>query len=210
MSVIDNIWGLLSRKRRIDRISVEQLRREKIRVEQMEGRVQREVGQIEARKETLFRQGTDDPSARQRVAIAHKIKELDSRAQAKSRQAAFFSKHLRIIHGLLQIKENMALLKELRLGSIISKMPVEELTRYVEKACVEGQFEMEKFASMLSSLEAAGAEDAVENDPDISAIVAAMEQARAAEEAGDTEGVTRAAEQMNQTLDSTREPAVTA
>ena len=211
MLAIDRIKGFFAGKRRIDRISVEQLKRERIRVEQMEARAARDVEQLESRKEELFLRGKDEPSARQRLAAARKIKDLDAQARAKGRQMAFFNKHLRIINGLLQIKENMALLSRLRLGSIISRMSVAELTEYVDKACVEGQFEMEKFASLLGSLEAAvGADEPAGADPDVEAIVAAMEQARAAEDAGAEPAVARAVQQMNETLEKHHEPAVEA
>jgi hypothetical protein len=206
MSLFDGIKDLLGRKKGIDRVDIDELKHEKIRLEQLERRVGNEVDQIEAHKNELFMKGKDETSSRQRVALARKIKELDARAHAKSQQLAFFHKHLRIVDGLLQIKENIELLKELRVGSVITNMSVEELTAYVEQATVQGQFEMEKFTSLLESLEGAmeAGQDA-EIDKDLTAIVAAMEQAHAAEEAGRPEGVHEAARQMEEILGKDRE-----
>jgi hypothetical protein len=121
---------------------------------------------------------------------------------------AFFHKHLRIVDGLLQIKENMALLKELKIGSIITNMSVEDLTAYVEKATIQGQFEMEKFTSLLESLDGATEiAGGTEVDSDLSAIVAAMEEARAAEDAGRPEGVDAAVKQVDKLLAKDREAA---
>lgn len=201
MALLDSLKGLLSGKKGIDRVTIDDLKHEKIRLEQMERRVGREVDTIEARKHELFMKGKDEASSRQRMALARKIKELDGSARAKDQQLRFFHKQLRILDGLLQIKESMALLKELKVGSVISGMSVEELTEYVEKATVEGQFEMEKFTTLLGSLE--GAMDAAEEPPgdeDLNAIVAAMEQARAAEEAGNVDGVNEAARQVDEVL----------
>jgi hypothetical protein len=201
MALFDGIKGLLSGRKGIDRIGVDALKHEKIRLEQMERRVSREMDSIETRKHELFLKGKDETSSRQRLALARKIKELDSSARAKEQQLAFFHKHLRIIDGLLQIKENMALLKELKIGSLISGMSVEELTAYVEKATVEGQFEMEKFTTLLSSLDGAmEAAEEVAPDADLAAIVDAMEQARAAEEAGNAGGVEEAAKRVDELL----------
>jgi hypothetical protein len=206
MWLFDGIKGLFARPKGIEQIGVDELKHEKIRLEQMERRVSGEVDQLESRKHELFLKGKDESSARQRLSLAGKIKELDSRARAKTQQLSFFHKHLRIVDGLLQIKENIALLRELKVGSVITSMSVEELTAYVERATVQGQFEMEKFTSLLDSLE--GAMDAgqeVAEDKDLTAIVAAMEQSRAAEEAGRPELVSAAARQVDELLAKDRE-----
>jgi len=201
MTLLDDIKGLFSRRRGIDRVSIDELKHEKIRLEQVERRISRDVDTLEAHKHELFLKGKDETSSRQRVALARKIKELDARARSKSQQLAFFHKHLRIIDGLLQIKENIDLVRQLKVGSVITNMSVEELTGYVEQATVQGQFEMEKFASLLESLEGAmDAGDVVEDDADLTAIVAAMEEARAAEEAGRADGVEVAAKQLDELL----------
>lgn len=208
MRWIDEIKGLMGRKRGIDRVSVEELKREKIRLEQVDRRVSHEVDQIESLKHEIFLKGKDEASSRQRLTLARKIKELDARARGKQQQLAFFHKHLRIVDGLLQIKENVDLLKELKVGSVITNMSVEELTAYVEQATVQGQFEMEKFTSLLDSLEGAmDAGQAAEVDKDLTAIVAAMEQAKAAEDAGRPEGVSEAAKHIEELLAKDREPA---
>lgn len=208
MQWLDDIRQRLGRKRGIDRISAEELKREKIRLEQVDRRVSHEMDQAEALKHELFLKGKDETSSRQRLALARKIKELDARAQGKQQQLAFFHKHLRIVDGLLQIKENIDLLKELKVGSVISSMSVPELTAYVEQATVEGQFEMEKFTALLDSLEGAMDIRAVADvDKDLTAIVAAMEQAKAAEDAGRPEGVTEAAKHVADLLAKDREPA---
>ena len=206
MAILDGIKELFGGRKGIDRVSVDELKREKIRLEQMERRVSKEVDGVEAEKHRLFLKGKDEAGSRQRLTIARKIKELDARARAKQQQLTFFHKHLRIVDGLLQIKENMALLKELKVGSLITNMSVEELTAYVEQATIQGQFEMDKFTSLLESLDGAmaAAED-VEADSDLTAIVAAMEEARAAEDAGRPEGVEAAARQVDQLLAKDRE-----
>ena len=206
MSLLDKIKDMVGQRKGIDRLSVDELKQEKIRLEQMERRVSREVDNTEARKHDLFLKGKDETSSRQQLALARKIKELDARARSKGQQLAFFHKHLRIIDGLLQIKENMELLKELKVGSVITNMSVEELTGYVEQATVQGQFEMEKFTGLLESLEGAmEAGEEAEEDADLKAIVAAMEEARAAEEAGRPEGIDAAAKQVDELLSKERE-----
>ena len=210
MSLFKSIKGVLGTRKRLDRVSVDELKQDKIRLEQLERRVSREVDGLEATKHGLFLKGKDEASSRQQLALARKIKELDSRARAKGQQLALFHKRLRIVDGLLQIKENMELLKELKVGSVISSMSLEELGAYVEQATVRGQFEMDKFTCLLESLEGAmeAGEQAEEADADLRAIVSAMEEARASEEAGRPGGVEAAARQVEDLLSRERESLV--
>jgi hypothetical protein len=199
--MLDGLRNVLGGRRGVDRLTIDGLRHEQIRLEQLERRVSRETDELEARKHGLFVRGKDEPSSRQRLALARKIKQLDSASRAKGRQLAMFHKHLRIVDGLLQIKENASLLRDLQVSSVISRMSVEELTAHVERASVEGQFEMDKFTSLLGSMDGAiQAAEQAEPDADLAAIVAAMEEARAAEEAGRPEGVARAAQRVENVL----------
>ena len=70
MLLIDQVKGLWGRKKGIDRVSVEELKHEKIRLEQLERRVGNEVDQIEAHKNELFMKGKDENSSRQRLTLA--------------------------------------------------------------------------------------------------------------------------------------------
>ena len=61
-------------------------------------------------------------------------------------------------------------------------MDLDELQSYVEKAPVEGQFQMERFAQVLKAMETGeGMEAGEAEDADTLAIVAAMQEARGAE-----------------------------
>jgi len=207
MAFLDKIRGLLGRENQIEKISVEELKHEKIRVEQMEKRLSREVQDLESQKQKLFLKGKDEASNRQRLMLARKIKQLDSRGRVKGQQLGLFSKHLGIIDGLLQVKENMALLQQFKLGSVVSKMPLAELTAYVEKASVEGQFEMEKFTTLLGALEGSMEMSEEEEGEDVKAIMVAMEEAHAAEEAGSAEDVDAAMAKVDEILDRGGETA---
>ena len=182
MEILGAIKGLFSGKKRLDKITTDELRKERIRLEQVEQRITREVEELEVRKRELFVKGRDESSQRQQVALARKIKELDAGAQAKDRQLAMISRQTRILSGLQILKENQALATDMGVSSIISKMDLDELQSYVEKATVEGQFQMERFAQILKAMDTGdGLELAEAEDADTLAIVAAMQEARGAE-----------------------------
>lgn len=188
MSFGDELKKLFSSKKSLDKVTLDELKRERVRVEQQESKLIKDVEDIEKKKQALFVKGKDETSQRQQMIIARKIKELDVDSRNKDKLLHFMSRQLRVISGFEQIKENQRMFKEMGMSSLINKMDMNELQRYVEKAIVEGAFQMEKFTTILNELEgtALGGEYA-EEDRDIIAIVDAMHQAKAAETSGDSD-----------------------
>ncbi|QDU09840.1 hypothetical protein [Gimesia aquarii] len=77
-----------------------------------------------------------------------------------------------------QLKENERVLRDLGMEGLINKMDLAELQEYVEKAIVEGQFQMDKFNEILTSLDSAeGVYQAEVDDADTLAILDAMNRA---------------------------------
>ena len=181
MALFDKIRGLLGGKQGLDKIPADDIRKERLRLEQIEQRIGRDIDELERRKHQLFLKGKDEASQRQQVALARKIKELDASAHAKDRQLAMVSKQMRVLTGFTMIKENQSLTEELGVSSIISKMDLDELQGFVEKATVEGQFQMERFAQILHAMEVPEGAGGVEEEADTLAIVAAMQEAKSAE-----------------------------
>jgi len=172
-------WFRLSRKRQtLSDVHPEQLRRERIRVEQTEAKLTREIEELEKQKEEHFRKGIDGASDRQRIQIARKIKQLDAQVQAKDRQLALVSKNLQVFNSVAQLKENERLLKDLGMDGVINNMDLGEVQSYVERATVEGQFQMERFTRLLQSVsDAEGLYEAEQMDGDTQAILEIMSAA---------------------------------
>ncbi len=169
-------------KRSIQDISVDELRKEKIRLEQEEGKLSRRVEELEKQKQELFLQGKDEPSQRKQRILAAKIKELDVQAKNLDKNLQFISRQLRIVNGFLQIKENERLMQESGVSSVISKIDLDTLRTYVERASVEGVFQLDKFQEILGTLEETDQlVGGVEEDKDILAIMQAFQEARLAE-----------------------------
>jgi len=182
MAILDPIKKWVRHKRSIEDISVDELRREKIRLEQEEAKMARQVEDLETQKQQLFLKGKDEASARQQRILATKIKELDVQARNLDKNLRFVSKQLRIINGFLQIKENQRLFQEAGVSGLISKIDLQTLQRYVEEASIEGVFQLDKFQDILSTLEETEKiVGVVEEDKDILEIMRAMQEAKLAE-----------------------------
>lgn len=159
-------------------LNSEEVRRERIRIEQTELKITKEIEDLERQKEAFFRKGVEGGSERQRLQIARKIKELDGLTLAKDRQLTLISKNLRVLNGVAQLKENERLLKDLGMEGLVGKMDLVELQAYIEQATIEGQFQMERFTKLLGSLDEADATFQVgDEDEDTLKILNAMQTA---------------------------------
>jgi len=170
-------------KKTIADITLDELRREKIRLDQDERKLLARVREVEANKRKLFEEGVRNPSEREQKILARKIKELDVEARNMDRNLQFFSRQLRIINGFIQLKENQRILAESGVASLMGDIDLQTLQVYVDKAAVNGEFHMDKFSEILSTLEEAGSvASTIGEDDDVLQIVRAMQQAREAED----------------------------
>ncbi|MCL5952615.1 MAG: hypothetical protein M1132_13005 [Chloroflexi bacterium] len=184
MEMLDALTRLFSgpKKKTIDDITEDELRLERIRLEQEESKMIKRVDDMETQKKQLFQKGVEEASPRQREIVAGKIKDLDSQARGYDKTLKLFAHQLRIINGFIQIKENRRLLTQLGLSSVISKIDLSELRNYVERETVNGDFQVEKLKDIVTVLEDSGGvmKDS-QVDKDTQDIVALMEKARAAQ-----------------------------
>ena len=206
MATMDSLKKLFARKKRLEDISLDDLKRERIRLDQEEKKYSRRIEEIEEDKKRLFMEGKDETSQRKQTILARKIKEKDAEAKNVDRNLQFFSRQLRIINGFVQLKENQRILQQSGISAIISNVDLQELQIYVDQATIDGVFHLDKFADILGTLE--GSDKVigpVKEDKDIMAIVAAMQEAKAAEEM-DPEAADRGLEKVSKLLTEKEEP----
>ncbi len=189
MDVKNVLKGLMSRKKSLEKVDVDELRREKIALEQQEVKFHRQIEQLERQKSEVFTKGTQEASDRAQLILARKIKDLDAQARNLDMNCSFINRQLRILNGFVQLKENQNLINNYGLSSVITKMDLSKLQTYIERATVDRQFSMDRFAEILGRLEESeGLVGDTEEDQDIREIVGAMRAAREAE-TGDPESV---------------------
>lgn len=167
-----------SRRSTLAHLAPETIRKERIRIEQTELKLTREIEEVESQKQEFFRKGVEGGSDRQRRQIARKIKQLDAVVQAKDKQLMLISKNLQVLTSISQLKENERLLADLGMDGVVSKMDMGEVQQYIERATVEGQFQLERFTQLLRSVHEAEDLYAVDEcDANTQAIMEAMDLA---------------------------------
>lgn len=189
----------------LEDLSSDDLMRERLRLEQEEKKLLRQVEEVENEKRAAFEQATQESSVRKQTIMARKIKELDTKAKNIDRNLRVISKQLRIINGFIQVKENKRIWEQSGLWTEISQMDLSDLGAYVDEAVIEGSFNNEKFSGIINTLEGSrGIVDDVEEDPDVMNILDEIQTAAASREGGTEtvdEGFARLEEKLQQEED---------
>ena len=163
----------------LEDLKLDELRWEKTRLEQEERKQLAKVRELEAQKRKLFEEGVRNLSEREQRAIARRIKEIDLEAQSMDRILQAVSKQMRIINGLIQVKERSRLMAESGISNLLKDIDLQDLIIYIDKASVDGEFHLEKFDELLRTLEQADAvSPRMGEDQDVLDIVKQMQLAR--------------------------------
>ncbi len=190
----------------LDDLKLDDLRREKIRLEQEERKMLSSLREVEAQKRKLFEEGVRNPSEREQRAIARRIKEIDVQAQSMDRMLQANSKQMRIINGLIQVKERSRVMAESGISSILKDIDLQDLLIYIDKASVDGEFHLDKFDELLRTLEQADAiSPQMREDDDVLEIVRQMQLAR--EAADNPEVIEARFSEMNRQMEARQREA---
>lgn len=183
MAFLDTIFG--KRKKTIGAIGLDDLTMAKVKLEQEQERVMRRVADLEKDKEKLFQQGVNEASKRRQQLLAQKIQELEFQAKSYDKNLAAFQKQMRVLNGLIFLKENRQSWEETAVGQILGNMELGELEGFVDQATANNVFQMDKFERLLGSLEDSGEfSDREELDEGVAQIMAEMQRAREAGSVG--------------------------
>jgi hypothetical protein len=186
-------------KANIDDLSLDDLRREKIRQDQEQRKLLVRVREIEAEKKKLFEEGVRNASEREQRIIARRIKEIEVEASNMDHMLQMISKQMRIINGFLQVKERARVLEESGLSNIFKNMDLQDLIKHIENASVNGEFQEDKFNELLHAMEESESlSPTYKEDGDVMDIMKAMQQAR--EAADSPEAMEKQFEAMSQKM----------
>ena len=202
MAMWATLKGKLSGKKSLDKVSRDELRVEKIRLDQAQAKIIQKVDKLEAGKKDLMEQGMKESSQRKQVIIARRIKELDTEGSHFDRQLQAISHHVRIIGGLIKFKDEMGIMSK-ESNRLVSQIPLEDLAAFVEKATVQDEFQQEKLNDVLATLEEGRGvltEPMADEEEDVRQIVSLFQQVRASAETDPELALDSSMERMDRIL----------
>jgi hypothetical protein len=180
-TIVESFKNLFGKKKGLDDLKMDELNRERIRLEQEERKMLAEIQKLESDKRKLFEDGTRKTSELEQRVLARSIQELDHKARERERNLQAISKQKRIIGGLIEVKERMRVMSESGISAVLKNIDMGDLLTYVDKASVDGEFHMDKFNEMLRTLgQADNIRPEITEDQDVLDIVKEMQLARAA------------------------------
>jgi hypothetical protein len=166
---------------KLDDIKLEDLTRKKVQLDQKERIILADVRKLESEKRKLFEEGARNASEREQRVLARRMLGLDQQAKNADAMLMDISKQIRIVDGLVQIKERVRLKEELGLQSIFQDMDMTELLGIIEKASVDSEVNTRALDDVLNEMEkASSASPQYTEDDDVMEIVRQMQQAREA------------------------------
>ncbi len=146
--VVDKFRG----KRSLDRVAMDELDREKVKLDLQQRKQIQQIQQLEREKEKSFAQGIKETSSQMKLYYARKVKELDSDVRLNDRVLKAQAHKIRIYNGIVSVKKWMQILSEDK-KSLLNKLSLSELTQWIEKNTVDGELRQQQLEQLVGAVE---------------------------------------------------------
>jgi hypothetical protein len=146
---------------------MEEVDREKIKLDLQERKQIQQTQQLERDKEKFFAQGIRESSDQMKLYYARKVKEIDSDVRLNDRVLKALSHKIRVYNGIVSVKKWMQVLSEDK-KSLLNKLSLAELSQWIEGNTVDGELRQQQLDGLV---------DAVESGTGVIASVEANEEA---------------------------------
>lgn len=152
--------GLFSRKKTIKNINAEELRKERIGLDNEERRLEKDIRRLNDDDQMILSEyaaASNSGNQHQKRILARKIQDVRSQINTLDQRHSFLTKQMRVVSGLILIKENEAFFKRLGANSKLDSMDMVELQQYVEQATIDGELTSEKLETLATAMNEANA-----------------------------------------------------
>lgn len=191
-----------SKPARLEDLKMDDMKREKVRLDLEERKTLNEVRELEAQKRKLFEEGVKSSGTREAKIIARKLKEVDGQAANLDRLLDSLSQQVRLINGLIQAKEMARIQKESGIGAMLQNFDLQDLVIFIDNTYIDGEFNQDKMKEILGIMDRQGLEHSQVEDADIAEIMRQFETARDAQE--NPEALEEKFRELNEKMESKR------
>lgn len=148
MGILDKIRG-----NPFEKLKLDDLRAEKIRLQREEKLKIAEVEELSAKKKELFEKGFK-ASEGERRALARQIQQLDRKIKLLNIHLKKISDQIRVVDNLIFIQENKRMLESSGLMKKLAKLPKTKLDEFLAKVNIEDQITTGNIQAILKTMEA--------------------------------------------------------
>jgi hypothetical protein len=179
-----SIRKLFGRERTLDDFSYDQLRAERAKLEAGEQRILRDLQRLEQEKSALFTAAAREPSQAVQQVQARKIRDINHRAAAMQDNLTRIGKLVRVVDTVMAGRETGRMQEGSgAIADAIRATGALELQDWVEETVAGQSLAEQKVDQLLEAFQDAEASQAgvVQEDAELSAILAQIEEARSAD-----------------------------
>ena len=172
------IFGKTAQKPGLGSLNRDQMDRERIRLEHNEKRLTREIEGLEQQKEVVFREGTGSVSDRQRLTLARKLKDVESRIQGLDKQLGLLARNQQVLNSLIQLSETQQTASSMGLESVLKNVDLDGVRDFVDGMQAEHELATARFQTLSDSMTTYDSvSGSSSDDEDTKAIFEAMQKA---------------------------------
>ncbi|MCD6301642.1 MAG: hypothetical protein J7L82_06190 [Staphylothermus sp.] len=142
-----SLFGRKKSKDWIEKVKVEELEKERLRIDNQIQLLSREIQKLEKQKKELFRQGIGKSEV-EKMLLAEKIKDLDAEIKMKIKEYNTLMKQRRALSNLIRLKKWEGRLKEKGIWEKIKSIEPERLI----KMLTEVEFQEEVFEKNIDKI----------------------------------------------------------
>jgi hypothetical protein len=146
--------GILDIFQRRKKITAQDIRLEKIRLEQKEKKMASEIESLSKEKEELFRKGADTSSKSLRMIYARKFEECTKRLQLAERESIRLWKEVRVITALNHVYEHTRGSGGERLLSRLTDAQIMDVMKLIDADDIKGEVFNERLDQIMGVVEA--------------------------------------------------------
>jgi len=187
---------------RLEDLKMDDMKREKVRLDLEERKTLNQVRELEAQKRKLFEEGVKAAGSREAKIIARKLKEVDGQAGNLDRLLDSLSQQARLINGLIQAKDMARIQKESGIGAMLQNFDMQDLVMFIDNNFIDGEFNQVKINEALDVMDRQGMEHSKVEDQDINEIMKQFETAREARD--NPEALDQKFQELNDKMEAKR------
>ncbi len=181
---LQSIRKLFGRERTLDDFSYDELRAERAKLEAAEQRILRDLERLEKEKAALFNAATKEPSQTVQQVQARKIRDINQRITTLQGNLTRIGKLVRVVDTVMAGRETGRMQEGSNaISDAIRETGALELQDWVEEMAAGQSVTEQKVDQLLEAFQDAEANQAgvVQEDAELAAILAQIEEARSAD-----------------------------
>lgn len=139
MAVWDSIVERFKGARSLDKVTQEDLRKERINLDQKEREYIQQIQRLEREQKEVLEQGIKEPSQHMKVVYARKVAEKDAEVKMTQKVLQSLTHQMRIVNGLVMVKKWSQVTAKDK-SSVLNRLSIADLSKWIHDKTVDGEF----------------------------------------------------------------------